>query len=79
MNKHLQAVAKMNEDNQYHIKKLSSQDIKLMRSMLNLFGEVFQDKDTYCQNQPSDLYLESLLNKEYYIAIAAIASNRIVE
>ena len=78
MNKHLKLFTKMNEDNQYHIKKLSSQDIKMMRLMLDLFGEVFQEKDTYCQNQPNDSYLESLLNQDYFIAIVAIASNRIV-
>lgn len=39
--------------------------------MLGLFGEAFEDLETYCGRQPDDQYLEHLLSSEQFVAIAA--------
>ena len=40
--------------------------------MLELFGEAFEDQQTYCNEQPDDEYLKRLLSSEQFIAIAAL-------
>ena len=68
----------MNLERECRIEQLSAKDIGLMRSVLNLFGEVFQEKETYCRHQPDDAYLESLLSKDHFIVLAARISHQIV-
>jgi len=40
--------------------------------MLKLFGEAFEDGETYSGKQPDDAYLQRLLSSEHFIAIAAL-------
>ena len=49
-----------------------------MGSMLNMFGEVFQDVQTYSGSQPSTAYLEHLLGRDTFIAIAALKRDEVV-
>lgn len=59
------------------IRHLGSGDIKLMRGLLTLFGEVFAEPATYCDNQPSDAYLAKLLARDDFIALAALDGDRV--
>ena len=68
----------MKEDKDYRIKKVVAQDIKIFRAMLDLFGDVFQEENNYCHNQPDAQYLQGLLNQQQFIAIAAMSLNRVV-
>ncbi|NUZ08023.1 AAC(3)-I family aminoglycoside N-acetyltransferase [Piscinibacter koreensis] len=42
-----------------------------LRAMLTLFGEAFDDRETYCARQPDDAYLGRLLSSEHFVAVAA--------
>ena len=50
---------------------LDATDTAAFRSMLDLFGDAFEDRETYCARQPEDNYLASLLSSEQFVAIAA--------
>jgi aminoglycoside 3-N-acetyltransferase I len=50
----------------------------LMRSLLAMFGEAFDDPDTYTANQPSDDYLHGLLGGDSFIALVAIKDDAVV-
>ncbi len=47
-------------------------DLDELRQMLYVFGEAFEDRETYAAAQPDDDYLRRLLSSETFIAIAAI-------
>jgi aminoglycoside 3-N-acetyltransferase I len=46
--------------------------------MLSLFGEAFDDSETYVANQPTDEYLLGLLSSSTFIAIAALKGPGVV-
>ena len=60
------------------IKQLAPNETSQMRSLLNLFGEAFEDNDTYTTKQPSDIYLKNLLNKDHFITLVAMQSKKII-
>ena len=62
----------------YSIKSLSPNDVDLMRSLLNLFGEVFDEPDTYCDKQPDNTYLQELLGKDHFFAVVACDGDKVV-
>lgn len=57
---------------------LGATDTVALRSILKLFGEAFEDPETYCGQQPDDAYLERLLSSEQFIAIAALDEQLVV-
>lgn len=63
---------------QYNISQLNSSEINNLRNLLNLFGEVFAEPDTYQNNQPSDDYLKKLLKRDTFIALVASQENKII-
>ncbi|MGC4086572.1 MAG: AAC(3)-I family aminoglycoside N-acetyltransferase [Polyangiaceae bacterium] len=50
---------------------VSLADLPTLRAMLNLFGEAFDDPESFRSNPPSDAYLRALLEKPTFIALAA--------
>lgn len=56
----------------HRIQRLGPRDVPLMRAVLDCFGEVFDEVDTYCSAQPDDAYLEELLSGGGFVAIAAV-------
>jgi ribosomal protein S18 acetylase RimI-like enzyme len=46
--------------------------------MLRVFGEAFDDVATYQQAVPRDQYLEMLLSKQHFIAVAAMVESEVV-
>jgi aminoglycoside 3-N-acetyltransferase I len=49
-----------------------------MKALLRMFGEAFGDVDRYQGAVPSDAYLERLLAKPHFIAIAALDGEDLV-
>jgi aminoglycoside 3-N-acetyltransferase I len=62
----------------FRIRTLQSGDIDLFRSLLTVFGQAFNEVDTYCQKQPDATYLNQLLASESFIAIVALYGNEVV-
>lgn len=60
------------------IRVLRATDLTLFRKMLDLFGQVFEEPDTYCAHQPDDAYLRTLLESQGFVAVAAVQGERVV-
>ena len=60
------------------VRVLGSADVASMRAMLAMFGTAFGDVTTYTARQPDDRYLEALLARDTFVAIAAFAGGEIV-
>ena len=62
----------------HSIRQLGPDDVDLMAGMLDLFGEVFNEPDVYCDARPSEDYTRRQLGGEYFIALAAIKDGKVV-
>jgi aminoglycoside 3-N-acetyltransferase I len=62
----------------FSICQISSKDLALMEELLAVFGEAFDEVDTYSSSRPSDVYLKRLLSKDYFIVIAALKNGAVV-
>lgn len=60
------------------IHPLDPQALDDYRAMLDLFGAVFEDPDSYCTRQPDDDYIGRLLANEHFLALVAKVDGRIV-
>ena len=58
--------------------KLSSNDLGLMKQLLAVFGDAFEDTPTYQHAIPSDIYLTALLNKKEFIVVVACDGENVV-
>lgn len=68
----------MNAVPTYEIRVLAPGEAGLMRELLDCFGEVFEDPATYCSARPDDAYLNDLLDDGSFVAVVAIADQRVV-
>jgi aminoglycoside 3-N-acetyltransferase I len=57
---------------------LTADDLPLMQALLAVFGEAFDDVQTYTKQQPSAAYLRQLLGGDSFIALAALKNGRVV-
>lgn len=62
----------------YTYKQLSGADVHLLHQLLLVFGEAFDELETYQDAVPSDAYLQALLEKPHFIALAAMDDNEVV-
>jgi aminoglycoside 3-N-acetyltransferase I len=62
----------------YSYQQLSSSDVPLLKSLLKVFGEAFNEISTYQDAVPNDAYLQSLLAKPHFIALVAIHGDQVV-
>jgi len=62
----------------YTIRVLGGHDTAALRAMLGLFGEAFEEHDTYLTRQPDDEYLRRLLRSEEFVAVAAFSGSQVV-
>lgn len=69
---------RLTEPCKHTIQQLGPEDLHLMRGLLHLFGEVFEEAPTYTGRPPSDAYLQHLLGGETFLAIAASVGQEIV-
>lgn len=60
------------------IHQLTADDLPLMQALLTMFGEAFDDFESYNAKRPSDAYLQRLLAGETFIALAALDGSRVV-
>ena len=62
----------------FEVRVLGAGDVPVLREMLALFGTAFDDLHTYTAAQPDDGYLERLLARDTFVAVAAFAGARVV-
>ena len=62
----------------FRIDQLSPDDLDSMHGLLDLFGEAFDEADTYGRARPDAGYLRRLLGSDTFIALAAVADGRVV-
>jgi len=62
----------------FEVRVLGSADVASMRAMLAMFATAFGDVATYTGRQPDDRYLEALLARDTFVAIAAFARGAVV-
>lgn len=60
------------------IHRLTTHDIELMEALSTMFGEAFNDIETYAENRPSAGYLRRLLGGDSFIAIVALKDGSVV-
>jgi aminoglycoside 3-N-acetyltransferase I len=60
------------------IVRLTAGDLSFMRRALDLFGEVFEDLPSYCENQPDDSWLAELLGDPHFVLHAAMDGERVI-
>ncbi len=60
------------------IHHLTANDLPLMSTLLTVFGEAFNENETYNAKRPSDDYLRRLLGSEIFIALAAMKNGEVV-
>ncbi len=57
---------------------LESGDTALLRALMNVFGDAFEDRATYGAAPPSDGYFEKLLARDSFIALIALDGDKVV-
>ena len=57
---------------------MTAADVSILRSLNAVFGETFDDRETYGAEPPSDAYLEGLLGKDNVIALAVLIEREVV-
>ncbi|MEO8521991.1 MAG: AAC(3)-I family aminoglycoside N-acetyltransferase [Acidobacteriota bacterium] len=60
------------------IRRLTPDDVPLMREMLAALGRAFGDVETYTAAQPTAAYLARLLGRDDFFAIAAVNDGAVV-
>ena len=61
-----------------HIKQLTADDLDLMNSLLDCFGEAFEELDTYGKNRPDASYMREFLGSKTFISLVAHINNNVV-
>jgi aminoglycoside 3-N-acetyltransferase I len=59
-------------------KHITAAELPVLKALLSVFGEAFGETDTYQGAVPSDAYLEALLGKPHFIALAALDGDDVV-
>ncbi|MDP3252306.1 MAG: AAC(3)-I family aminoglycoside N-acetyltransferase [Hydrogenophaga sp.] len=62
----------------HRISVLTQNDLSILREMLAMFGEAFEDVPTYTRAQPDDAYLRDLLSGASFVAVAALDGEKVV-
>lgn len=62
----------------WQVKRLGPEDLIDFRGMNALFGEAFEDAQTWGANPPSDSYAASVLGKDHVFALAATTGDSVV-
>jgi aminoglycoside 3-N-acetyltransferase I len=62
----------------YSYHQLTSSNVELLKNLLEVFGQAFNEVATYQDAIPSDTYLQSLLAKPHFIALVAKYGDEVV-
>ena len=62
----------------FTVRQLGPNDVAQIEAMMTVFGEAFDEVDTYTGARPSTRYLEHLLSDSHLIALAALKDSMVV-
>jgi aminoglycoside 3-N-acetyltransferase I len=62
----------------FKYKTLTNTDVPLLKNLLRVFGEAFEEKDTYQSAVPGEEYLKNLLGQQHFIALVALDGDTVV-
>jgi len=62
----------------FTIRMLGPDDVPLLEGMSAMFGEAFEDRETYAGARPSEGYLRRVLGRDDFIAVAALQGGEVV-
>ena len=62
----------------FTIRRLTADDLALMEAMMTVFGEAFDEVETYTGARPGRDYMTGLLDNRHFIAVAAVAEGAVV-
>jgi aminoglycoside 3-N-acetyltransferase I len=62
----------------YFYRRLTRADASLLKDLLRVFGEAFDQFETYQRSVPGDDYLTRLLAKQHFIAVVAMNGKEVV-
>ena len=68
----------MSADSSVRIHVLGKNDTSLFTAMMDMFGEAFDEIDTYTGARPSTEYVERLLGSDYFIGLVAVDNSEVV-
>lgn len=68
----------MSSPSAFSIRPFAPDDLALMEAMLTIFGEAFDEVETYGGARPGAAYLERLLGSDHFIALAAVKDGAVV-
>ena len=60
------------------VKQLSVSDVELLKQLLGVFGEAFEDVGTYQNAVPGDDYLRALLQRPHFIVLVAMSGDEVI-
>lgn len=60
------------------IRTLAPTDVRLLKDLLVVFGNAFEDEASYQSDVPNDAYLAGLLGKEHFIAVVAMDGDHVI-
>jgi aminoglycoside 3-N-acetyltransferase I len=60
------------------VKELGPSDIALMESMMTMFGEAFDEVETYTAARPGREHMQRLLGRDHFIALAAVRDGEVI-
>jgi aminoglycoside 3-N-acetyltransferase I len=62
----------------YRVQRLLSGDVELTHGLLTVFGEAFEDVESYGAKRPSAAYLEELLSSPTVVVLVALKGEQVV-
>jgi aminoglycoside 3-N-acetyltransferase I len=62
----------------YTFRQLTSDDVAMLKALLFVFGEAFEDRPAYQNHVPGHGYLSRLLAKEHFISVVALTNGEVV-
>ena len=60
------------------VRQLTGSDVELLKQLLGVFGEAFEDVATYQDAVPGDDYLRTLLRRPHFIALVAMSGDDVI-
>jgi len=62
----------------YEYRQLTPNHIGLLKALLQVFGQAFEDVESYQAAVPTDDYLRTLLSKPHFIVVVALRDGEVV-